>query len=48
MSCDIICYQLADAVKFMHKANLLHNDIKTKNVLLKGELNVGTNFDWYG
>ena len=36
MSCDRICYQLADAVKFMHKANLLHNDIKT-NVLLKGE-----------
>lgn len=32
-----IFYQLADAVKFMHKSNLLHNDIKTNNVLLKGE-----------
>lgn len=35
--CNRIFYQLADAVKFMHKSNLLHNDIKTNNVLLKGE-----------
>ena len=34
--CNRIFYQLADAVKFMHKSNLLHNDIKTNNVLLKG------------
>ena len=36
--CNRICYQLVDAVKFMHNSNLLHNDIKTNNVLLKGEL----------
>ena len=36
--CNRIFYQLVAAVKFMHKSSLLHNDIKTNNVLLKGEL----------
>jgi len=31
-----ICYQLASAVKFMHINALLHNDLKSNNVLLKG------------
>ena len=30
-----LCSQLCDAVKFMHVAALLHNDIKANNVLLK-------------
>ena len=30
-----LCSQLCDAVKFMHVAGLLHNDIKANNVLLK-------------
>ena len=37
-SCNRIYYQLVDALKFVHKSNLLHNDIKTSHVLLKGEL----------
>ena len=31
-----ICYQVTDAVRFMHKNGLLHNDIKSNNILLKG------------
>ena len=30
-----LCYQMANAVKFMHSCLILHNDIKGDNVLLK-------------
>ena len=30
-----ICVQLADAIKFMHSRSVLHNDLKSDNVLMK-------------
>ena len=30
-----ICVQLADAIKFMHSRSVLHNDLKSDNVLIK-------------
>ena len=31
----IICFSLVSATKYMHLKNLLHNDLKSNNVLLK-------------
>ena len=30
-----ICMQVSEAIKFMHNANILHNDIKSNNIILK-------------
>ena len=32
---NLICFSLASAVKYMHLKDLLHNDLKSNNVLLK-------------
>ena len=32
---NIICFSLASAVKYIHVKKLLHNDLKSNNVLLK-------------
>ena len=37
---NIIYFSLASATKYMHLKNLLHNDLKTNNVLLKLRINV--------
>ena len=37
---NIICFSLASAIKYMHIKNLLHNDLKSNNVLLKLRNNV--------
>ena len=37
---NVICFSLASAAKSMHLKNLLHNDIKSNNVLLKLRNNV--------
>ena len=36
----VICFSLASAIKSMHLKNLLHNDLKSNNVLLKLRNNV--------
>ena len=33
-----ICYSMTNAIVYMHKKGLLHNDLKSNNVLLKEEL----------
>ena len=37
---NVICFSLASAIKYMHLKNLLHNDLKSDNVLLKLKNNV--------
>ena len=37
---NVICFILASAVKYMHFKNLLHNHLKSNNVLLKLRNNV--------
>ena len=32
---NAICFRVASAAKYMHLKNLLHNDLKSNNVLLK-------------
>ena len=32
---NIICFSLVSAIKYMHLKNLLHNELKSNNVLLK-------------
>ena len=39
---NIICFRLASAVKYMHLKKLLHNGLKSNNVLLKLRSNVWT------
>ena len=37
---NVICFSLASAVKYMHLKNLLHNHLKSNNVLLKLRNNI--------
>ena len=37
---NVTCFSLASAIKHMHLKNLLHNDLKSNNVLLKLRNNV--------
>ena len=37
---NVICFSLASAIKYMHLKNLLPNDLKSNNVLLKLRNNV--------
>ena len=37
---NIISFSLASAVKYIHLKNLLHNDLKSNNVLLKLRNNI--------
>ena len=37
---NIVCFSLVSATKYMHFKNLLHNDLKSNNVLLKLRNNV--------
>ena len=37
---NVICFSLASVIKYTHLKNLLHNDLKSNNVLLKLRNNV--------
>ena len=39
---NIVCFSLVSATKYMHFKNLLHNDLKSNNVLLKLRNNTWT------
>ena len=38
--CNVVCFSLPSAVSYMNLKNLMHNDLKSNNVLLKLRNNV--------
>lgn len=45
--CSLLtCLDIAEALKFMHKSNTLHGDLKPHNILLVSDIQVRLNSFW--